>query len=196
MSLERIIEWDQQASLWLNSLHSPITDPFWGFMSDVRIWFPAYVLIMLFFVWHMGWKKGIACVVGVLLTVALCDQLSAHLKDFFERLRPCYNTWMITSGLHLPYGRSGGLFSFFSSHASNVFGFATAGALLMRWYGKPKTAKVFGWCVFIWAALVGYSRIMMGAHFLGDVLVGTAFGILMGTGMAWLTRAVITKAKL
>ena len=194
--LDTLIDWDQQATLWINSLNSPATDTFWMFMSDVRIWFPAYILIMLFIVSQVGWKKGLAWIVAVILTVVLCDRISAELKYVFERLRPCYNTWMIEHGLHWPYGHAGGFFGFFSSHASNVFGFASLLTLAMKWYGKPKTARILGISLFIWATLVSLSRIMMAAHFLGDVLVGAAFGLLVGTAIAFLTRWVITKARL
>ena len=37
-----------------------------------------------------------------------------------------------------------------------------------------------GW-LFLWAALVAYSRIYVGVHFPGDVLVGTAIGIMVST---------------
>lgn len=196
MSLDGLIQWDQQATLWINSLHSPASDKFWLLMSDVRIWFPAYFLIMLFIVWHMGWKKGLAWTVALILTIVLCDRTSAELKYVFERLRPCYNTWMIENGLHWPYGHAGGFFGFFSSHASNVFGFASLLSWAMKWYGKPKTARILGISVFVWATLVSVSRIMMAAHFLGDVLVGAVFGLLAGTAVAFLTRWVITKARL
>ena len=45
---------------------------------------------------------------------------------------------------------------------------------------RKREYRGMAWLLFSWAALVGISRIFVGKHFLGDVLVGTAVGLLFG----------------
>lgn len=189
-----IVQIDQAATLWINKLDTPALYPLWLVLSDTKIWFLAYGLIMGFIIWKLGWKKGILVVLGIILCVVLTDQLSGVVKDSVARLRPCFNSWMVENGVLIPYGQAGGLYGFFSSHAANVFGFAAITTLGLGLNGKP--VKAYTWGVFIWAGLVSLSRIMMAAHFLGDVLVGVVFGLLIGSLLAYLTRWIIVKARL
>ncbi|MBO4635449.1 MAG: phosphatase PAP2 family protein [Bacteroidales bacterium] len=191
-----IIQLDQQVTLWINNLDTPCMYPVWMAFSDNKIWFLSYALVMGWIIWKLGWKKGLLISVSLILCVILTDQLSGVVKAHFTRLRPCYNTWMLDNGLILPYSQIGHLYGFFSSHAANVFGFAAASTFGVVWNGKPQSFKAYGWGVFIWATLVSISRIMLGAHFLGDILVGTLFGLAIGTAVAALTRLIIVKAKL
>ena len=193
--LEQLIQLDQHITLWLNNLSTPGIDPVWMLFSDSRIWFPAYGIVMGVMIWRMGWKKGLAVVLSLIVCVVLTDQLSSAIKDGLERLRPCYNSWMIDNGLRLPYGITGHLFGFFSGHASNTFGFAAASFLGFKYNDTRHSYKAYGWGVSIWAALVALSRIMIGAHFLGDILVGSLFGLAVGTAVAWTTHRVIVRAK-
>lgn len=196
MTLDRLIQWDQQATLWLNQLSTSNWDPFWLMLSDNKFWFPAYGIVMVFLIRQLGWKKGLAVILSLILAVVVIDQSCNVVKAGFERLRPCYNSWMIGHGIRLPYGLSGNLFGFFSAHAANTFGFACTSCLGFRLNDSRHSYRLYGWGVFLWAVLVSCSRIMMGAHFLGDILVGTCFGLAMGTAIAWLTHYIIVKAKL
>ena len=112
------------------------------------------------------------------------------IKNGVGRVRPCYNDWMNANGLRLPYGIVGGKFGFFSAHAGNTFAFAMASYLGLKWYSTGNTAKIYGWCVFTWAAFVSVSRLVMGAHFLGDITVGAMVGMCFGAAWAWIARKV------
>ena len=189
-----IVQIDQAATLWINKLDTPTLYPLWMGLSDARIWFPAYALIMGFIIWKLGWKKGLLVSLSLILCVVLTDQLSGLVKDSVARLRPCFNTWMVENGVLIPYGQAGGLYGFFSSHAANVFGFAAASSLGLKLNGKA--VPQYAWGIFIWASLVSLSRIMMAAHFLGDVLVGVVFGMSIGVILAYLVRLIVVKARL
>ena len=184
-----IVQIDQAATLWINKLDTPALYPLWMALSDAKIWFPAYAIVMGFIIWKLGWKKGLLVSLSLILCVVLTDQLSGVVKDGVSRLRPCYNSWMVENGIIMPYGQTGHLYGFFSSHAANVFGFASGTTLGLRLNGKPSPA--YAWGVFIWASLVSLSRIMMAAHFLGDVLVGVLFGLLIGSLMAYLIHLLL-----
>ena len=162
-----IVQIDQAATLWINKLDTPALYPLWMVLSDAKIWFPAYALVMAFIIWKLGWKKGLLVSVSLILCVVLTDQLSVLVKDSVARLRPCYNTWMV---------------------------FAAGSSLGLKLNGKAVPA--YAWGVFIWASLVSLGRIMMAAHFLGDVLVGVVFGLSIGVILAYLVRLIVVKARL
>lgn len=193
--MEGLVQIDQRITLWLNHLSTPALDPFWLLLSDARIWFPAYGVVMFFLLRRLGWKKGLAVVLSLFVCVLLSDQLSGVVKQGIERLRPCYDTWMLDHGLRVPYGPAYGFFGFFSSHASNTFGFAVTSYLGFRLNDPSSSYKAYGWGVFLWATLVALSRIMMAAHYCGDVLVGILFGLAVGLAVAWATHQMIVKAK-
>ena len=188
--LDRLIGIDQDITLWINSFHSAWTDPFWMFLSDVRIWFPMYGIIAGVTFYRLGWKKGLIVFLSCLLTVLLADQISYHIKEGVDRLRPYYTTDLLQRGLHWPLNRSS-FFGFFSGHASNSFGFAMCSWLGFRLNDRTRRYTAYGIFIFLWAVLVSLSRIMMAAHFFGDVTVGMFFGLAVGLLCAALARGVI-----
>ena len=190
--MERLIGIDQEITLWLNGFHSPWSDQFWMFLSDVRIWFPMYGVILGMMLYRLGWKKGLVVILSCILCIVLADQISYHIKEGIDRLRPYYTTDLLQRGLHWPVNRSS-FFGFFSGHASNSFGFAMCSWLGFRLNDKKYRYRVYGWCIFAWAVLVALSRVMMAAHFFGDIFVGTLFGMAVGLFCAALARGVIRK---
>ena len=66
MSLfDSIVQLDKAATLWINNLSSSWNDLFWAILSDVEIWFPAYLLIFIFIFWKLGWKRGLNSVTAL-----------------------------------------------------------------------------------------------------------------------------------
>ncbi len=190
--LDRLIGIDQDITLWINGFHSAWSDPVWMFFSDVRIWFPAYGIIMAMMIYRLGWKKGLIVLLSCILTVVLTDQISYHIKEGVDRLRPYYTTEMLQRGLHWPLNRSS-FFGFFSGHASNTFGFAICSFLGFRLNDRNCRYRIYGLGIFIWAILVSLSRVMMAAHYFGDVTVGMLFGLSVGLLMAGIAHAVIRR---
>jgi undecaprenyl-diphosphatase len=72
--------------------------------------------------------------------------------------------------VYIVNGYRGGKYGFASSHAANSFGAAMLIALLFRNRGLTI------W-MFIWAAMVSYSRIYLGVHYPGDILCGALIGV-------------------
>ena len=185
---------DQLATLEINSWHSGITDPIWEFFSNIPIWIPMYMLIVALVIWRLGWKKGLIVIAAAALTFGFCDQFSNFLKALTERLRPCNDPYMISNGLHIL--EKGGKYGFFSAHAANAFGLATSTFIGLR----TDNAHKYDWYAYFMytcAFLVAVSRIFVGKHFLGDIIVGSmigvAAGLVFGNGAKYLIRRIYPK---
>ena len=199
---------DQQITLTINSWNSAFTDPIWTFLSLKLVWAPLYAAIIALLIWKLGWKKGLIVVGGVLLTIGFCDQFANLIKHATARIRPVNDEWMVAHGLNIL--EWGGGFSFFSAHAANSFGIAGSSwlglknCLLANGEANTQTScrckisneqicRYYAWIMFTWASLVGISRIFVGKHYLGDVIVGTIVGILGGLFFGWLASKIANK---
>lgn len=178
---------DRNLTLLINGWNSPFSDPIWSFISDIPVWIPLYAAIVVFLIVRLGWKKGLIVVAAALLTFGFCDQFSNLIKDLTERLRPCNDPYMLNNGLHVL--ESGGVYGFFSAHAANAFGLAASTYIGIR---MDKRLKYRGYAVwmFTWATLVAISRVFVGKHFLGDVIIGTVVGLAAGIAFGYLARWV------
>ena len=167
---------DTELFLFLNGLHADWLDPIMIFISGKLSWTPFY-LVLLYLIIKNYKKQSILIIIGIILLIICSDQISSSVfKPLFERPRPCHNE-AIKDLVYLPSGHCGGAYGFISSHACNVFALAVfITHVLKKYYSK------IGWVMFAWATLVAYSRIYMGVHYPGDVLVGAAVGALIGWG--------------
>ena len=183
---QSVVRADQAATLYVNSLHTPLTDSVWLFFSNKWVWTVLYALILFFLFRRLGWKKALLALAAIALTILCCDQMANLFKNWICRLRPSHDPWMLSHGLYLP-GDAGGLYGFFSGHASNAFGFAAVSLGIFR-SDERHLYRAYGWAIMIWAFLVSLSRVFLGRHFFGDILVGAAVGLLLGYLFALLYR--------
>ena len=181
---------DQEVTLAINSWYSNFTDPIWEFFSDKLVWIPMYAAIVALLFWRLGWKKGLVAIAGVLLTFGFCDQFSNVIKYAVCRIRPVNDGFMIAQGLHIL--ETGGGYSFFSAHAANSFGLAASTYLGIRLDKRLKWKGYAAW-MFFWASMVAISRIFVGKHYLGDVIVGSIVGLIAGVAFGYLAKWVCNK---
>ena len=181
---------DQEVSLVINSWHSSITDPIWQFFSDKIVWIPMYAAIVALLIWRLGWKKGLIAIAGVLLTFGFCDQFSNVIKYAVCRIRPVNDEFMVAQGLHIL--ETGGGYGFFSAHAANSFGLAASTYLGIRMDKRLKWKGYAAW-MFFWAGMVAMSRVFVGKHYFGDILVGSIVGLAAGFAFGYLAKWVCKK---
>ena len=190
MFWQEIHQLDQQLTLTINSWYSAFTDPIWAFFSNKIVWIPMYVAIVALLIWKLGWKKGLLVIAAAGLTFGFCDQFSNLVKHAVERIRPLHDEFMKANGLHVL--ERGGGYSFFSAHAANAFGLACSTFIGLKkcLTQKPKWLKVYGSWMFFWAAMVSISRIFVGKHYLGDVIVGSLVGAAAGLAFGYLAYRI------
>lgn len=185
---------DQDITLAVNAWSTPVTDWFWQFCSDKLVWIPFYAAVLYFFFRRLGWKKAVVCILACVLAIAVCDQLGNLVKNSVQRLRPCWDLGVMERGLRV-LETKGGKYGFYSSHAANAAAFAVCSVKLFRMDTSHRYAT-YAKFAYLWAFLVGASRIFVGKHFFGDVCTGFAVGILVGYGLAELARLIVRRLNL
>jgi undecaprenyl-diphosphatase len=172
-SLQTLIDLDKKLLLFLNGLHNPFLDPVMFYTTKTFFWLPLYLfLIVLIF---KNYKKETWFILlGAAITIILADQITySFMKPFFARLRPSQEP-SLQGLVHLVNGYKGGLYGFASSHAANTFGTA-----IFVWLALSPFYKRVGW-IFIWATFMTYTRIYLGVHYPGDIIVGAIIGLIIG----------------
>jgi undecaprenyl-diphosphatase len=169
--MDEIIALDKKLLLYLNNFHTPWLDSVMYYVTQTYFWIPLY-LLLLFIVLKDYKADSWIPLLGILVTIILADQITTSImKPYFQRLRPSREPTL--EGLvHLVRDYKGGLYGFASSHAANTFGTAIYFWLLLK-----KKSK---WIVllFVWAVVMTYTRIYLGVHYPGDILVGALVGVL------------------
>ncbi len=185
--MEEIILEDKQAMIFLNNLGSSTFDPFWILVSEKWFWIPLYVIFLYFLYKNFNKKSLFYILLFVALGITASDQIANIFKFGFERLRPCHDPSL--EGL-LREVKCGGKFGFYSAHSSNSFFVATYLTILLG-----KKIKQLPYFLFVWAAIVAYSRVYLGMHFPGDIIIGAIMGILLALFFGTLAKKVIKKSE-
>ncbi|MEP1086902.1 phosphatase PAP2 family protein [Algoriphagus sp.] len=182
--IEKIKLWDEELFLRLNSFHTDWLDVVFFQLTETVTWIPFYILLF-YFIYKVNPANSWWVLGGIAMTILIADQTtSAWMKPFFERLRPCHEErW---EGIIHNYGRCGGLFGFASSHAANTFGLAVFLNLKMK--GKLRFLPL----LFLWAAVISYTRIYLGVHYPMDIIVGAFVGGLAGL-ISWIVVVFIRR---
>ncbi len=182
--IDRLIEFDKEILRFLNGLHVSWLDPVMLALTETVAWIPLYSF-MLYVVIKEYKREAWIILLGLALTILLADQITASLmKPYFARLRPSQEP-SLEEWIHIVNGYKGGKFGFASSHAANTFGAATFFFLWLR--------KIKNWVpwLFAWAAFMTYTRIYLGVHYPGDILVGAVVGVFCG----WVSFMVTERLK-
>lgn len=158
-----------------HTISNRLFDNFFTFLTEVRHWYIAYLILIGIMVFKGG-KKGRIAALGVIILITLSDQLSSFfIKNLIARIRPCN----VLTDARVLTGCSDS-YSFPSSHAVNNFAVAVYFYLI---YPNLK------WVLFITASLIAISRVYVGRHYPSDIvggaIIGSAIGYLLGQAALW-----------
>ena len=169
--LEKIIQFDKQALIYLNGLGSEQWDWLWLIITKQLNWAPVFILVFYLLQKKIGWKNFGYYVLFTAVMVLICDQTVNLFKYSFERLRPCND---LEIGEIIRRVKTSSSFSFFSGHATNSMASTVLTFLILKRYYKH------AYLLFLFPLIFAYSRIYLGLHFPTDILTGYAFGACCG----------------
>ena len=174
------IDLDKQWLLALNGSDSLFLDSVVKTLTTATTWIPLYVALLFVVVKNSDNLRKVLLIVGCAL---LCVLLAGTVDDMF--IKPLVARWrpardpQIGICVDIVNGYRGGRFGFFSAHASNTFSLAVFFALLVR-------SRMLTVALVLWSLVNCWTRIYLGVHFPGDILVGLLWGGLVGTAVSWL----------
>jgi undecaprenyl-diphosphatase len=175
--LDTISHWDTVVTLFLNGLHTPWLDPVMYWVSNRFVWIPLYLFVCMVII--VKWKKkSILLILLLILTIVISDQSCNLLKKNIKRLRPSH-TVELEHKIHLIEQTDGtlyrgGQYGFPSAHSANAMVFAL---FVFFFAGNRKMWVLLA--IFLWTALLGYSRIYLGVHYWLDVECGYLLGAVL-----------------
>lgn len=181
------IDWlaqlDESLLLWLNGIHSPYFDTFMYLFSGKLVWIPMYAAILYVLLVNFKLRTALLCLLSIGLVIVIADQVGASLiRPMVERLRPSNLDNPISELVHIVNGVRGGRYGFPSCHAANTVGLAVIVHLIFRHRGLSAFMA-------IWAIVTCYSRIYLGVHYPGDIIVGSILGALS----AWFVYTLLMR---
>ena len=163
--LDYIASRDYRLMRRVNSWRAPRWIRLWMILAtrggDGWLWFAMGLVILLF-----GGDDRFPALAAAAMAAGVGSLLFLYLKRKTCRKRPCAVAEHCWARL-LPPDQ----FSFPSGHSITAFGVAVA---MGMFYPSLMVGLVF--CAFS----VAISRIMLGMHFLSDVIVGSALGVVLG----------------
>jgi undecaprenyl-diphosphatase len=175
--METIIDIDKSIFFFFNGMHSPFWDVVMALFTRTEYWLVFYAVLIYYIVKRYK-LKAILILIIIALSVLVADQFSGLIKDTVQRLRPTHDPSM--QGLVHNVLSRGGMYGYFSAHASNTFAVAS----LLSFIFKNKNFNIL---IFCWATVVSYTRLYLGVHYPFDILTGIAFGFVLG----WLMYKVL-----
>lgn len=170
---DSILQLDTQLTLALNGSDSVFVDNVFWLITKTRTWLPL-VPVLLYGLWRKhSWQQLLLLLGMIALCIFCADRVaSGWAKPTFERLRPTQDP-ALAGMIDMVHGYTSGLYGFFSSHAANSSVLFAFFSLLYR--NRWLTALLLSWTL-----LNGYSRIYLGVHYVGDVVIGTLWGCFVG----------------
>lgn len=177
--LESLLSIDRALFQLVNSNGVPFLDLFFLLLSAKATNVIVYLGVAVLVARKKHWSFFLSVLLTVGLMIAFTDQVTNLFKFGLERLRPCHEP-VFKDSVRLVKESCGGLYSFFSGHASNSFALATFFSCFLKCHQRKG-----GGLLFILAALIALSRVYLGVHYPLDIFCGALFGLFSG-GLFWI----------
>ena len=184
MDWNALIELDKQLLLAVNGSDSLFLDGLAMTLTTASTWIPLYLSLLYMVVKN---NDTVQKILLILVCAGLCVLLAGAVDDLvvkpnIARLRPTPDP-EIGSLVDVVNGYRGGQYGFFSAHACNTFSIALFMSLMVR--SRLLTCFLVGWSL-----LNCWTRLYLGVHYPGDILVGLIWGSIVGTSVWLLHRKI------
>ena len=182
-----LIALDKECLLLVNGSDSLYLDRVAHVLTTALTWLPLY-LSLFYVVLHNN--ENFRKVLCVLAGAGLCVLLAGSIDDLI--VKPTVARWRPTHDPEIGLlvdtvdGYRGGSYGFFSAHASNTFSIAIFFCWLIR-------SHLLSIALVIWSFTNCWTRLYLGVHFPGDILVGLTWGLIVGTSVYYFFYRVTRK---
>ena len=182
MDFQPIIDFDTQLLLLLNGSESLFLDSLVVTLTNAWTWVPLYISLLVVVIKNSESALKVLLIMG---SAGLCVLFAGTIDDTI--VKPLVGRWRPTRDpeigllVDIVDGYRGGNYGFFSAHAANTFSIAIFFCWLIR-------SRLLSIALVLWSFTNCWTRLYLGVHFPGDILVGLCWGALVGTGVYFLYR--------
>lgn len=182
MILELLQDVDRQLLLAVNGSDSLFLDRLVRTLTHGATWIPMYLSMFYMLIKNNDNFRRLLFVIG---GVAVCYLLAGAfddgiIKPLVARWRPTHDPEIGTL-VDIVDGYRGGKYGFFSAHASNTMSVAVFFSWLVR-------SRRLSFMLVCWSLLNCWTRLYLGVHFPGDIIVGLLWGTTVATTIYFIYR--------
>ncbi|WP_299767775.1 phosphatase PAP2 family protein [uncultured Dokdonia sp.] len=168
--MDQILDWDKELFLYLNGLSTGNWDYFWVTITKIENWIPLYILFFILYWKKLPRKKALFATLATLAIMGVTLGITTLVKNYVTRIRPSNEPDLKGIVRVLQEATD---FSFFSGHSAVSFAVSIFVILVLKEHTK------WIWLILIWPLLFALSRIFVGVHYPGDLLIGALVGTLL-----------------
>ena len=182
--LESLIELDRELLLSANGSESLFLDRMVHTLTNGFTWVMLYLSLFYMVIKNNdNFRRLIFLLAGVGLCVLIAGTVDDEIvKPLVGRWRPTHDP-QIGTLVDIVDGYRGGNYGFFSAHASNTMSIA----VFFTWLTRCRRLSI---ALIIWSLVNCWTRMYLGVHFPGDIVVGLLWGTTVGTGVYFLYNYV------
>lgn len=178
---------EDQILLFFNGFHNEYFDSVMYNLTWRFMWVPMYVAMVYCVFKSMKAREAVVFLLMVVLTITLADQVCSHvLRPIFHRLRPSNLDNPISAYVHIVANHRGGRYGLPSCHASNTAALSMLLVLHFR-------SHLLRYSMLLWFLMICYTRMYLGVHYPGDLLLGTIVGATVAVGVYYGVGALANK---
>jgi len=178
--ISKFEEIDRQALLAVNGSDSLFLDSMAHILTTALTWLPLYISLFYLVLKNNENFRKVLLIVGC---AGLCILFAGTVDDVIvkptvARWRPTHDPF-IGSMVDVVDGYRGGKYGFFSAHAANTFSIAVFFCWLVR-------NQLLSISLILWSLTNCWTRMYLGVHFPGDILIGLIWGGIIGSSVFFL----------
>lgn len=187
MDWNALIDFDKELLLQVNGSSSLFLDGVARTLTTAGTWIPLYLSLFYLILKNNDTVQKITLIVActglcLLMAGALDDGI---VKPLVARWRPTHDP-EIGMLVDVVNDYRGGDYGFFSAHACNTFSIAVFFSLLVR-------SRLLTCFLFLYSFVNCWTRLYLGVHYPGDILVGLLWGAFTGTWVWYLHQFIVKR---